>query len=47
MQVFACERARALSMLGIAIAASKPTMPTTIITSIKVNAACECNGLFM
>ena len=39
MQAFACARARALTKLGIAIAASSPIMATTIMISTRVKPA--------
>src|ERR1017187_8111820 len=39
MQAFCCEVARALMKLGMAIAASRPMMATTIIISTSVKAA--------
>ena len=37
MQAFCCEVVRAFTKLGIAIAASKPIMATTIMISTRVN----------
>ena len=39
MQAFCCEVARALMKLGMAIAANRPMMATTIIISTRVKPA--------
>src|ERR1700677_4496672 len=48
MQAFCCEVARAFTKLGIAIAASKPIMATTIMISTRVKPAFgDCFIFFM
>src|SRR5215469_9873422 len=48
MQAFCCEVERAFTKLGIAMAASKPMMATTIMISTRVKPALrDCFILFM
>src|SRR5580692_9522688 len=48
MQAFCCEVARAFTKLGMAMAASKPIMATTIMISTRVKPALrDCFILFM